>query len=162
MSAKEAKDYGLIDGVIMNPLKALQPLTAIADGNSEPAVSGAWPSHPLWLLQLMTLLYVVELNENHRIHYSLFENYLKCWIMMSWWHVYHINWRDIAVSFSWIKVYEMDRIVVDIALCSFCFCVVPSGCLMIIMNQLISSCSSLLWLSSHFQFQHFNPFGCSR
>eukprot|EP00262_Sarcandra_glabra_P022090 TRINITY_DN961_c0_g1_i1.p1 TRINITY_DN961_c0_g1~~TRINITY_DN961_c0_g1_i1.p1 ORF type:complete len:342 (+),score=58.16 TRINITY_DN961_c0_g1_i1:138-1028(+) len=26
MSAKEAKDYGLIDGVIMNPLKALQPL----------------------------------------------------------------------------------------------------------------------------------------
>ena len=28
MSAKEAKDYGLIDGVIMNPLKALQPLAA--------------------------------------------------------------------------------------------------------------------------------------
>ncbi|WOL06691.1 hypothetical protein Cni_G15425 [Canna indica] len=26
MSAKEAKEYGLIDGVIMNPLKALQPL----------------------------------------------------------------------------------------------------------------------------------------
>jgi len=26
MSAKEAKDYGLIDGVIANPLKALQPL----------------------------------------------------------------------------------------------------------------------------------------
>ncbi|CAH9141125.1 unnamed protein product [Cuscuta epithymum] len=26
MSAKEAKDYGLIDGVIMNPMKALQPL----------------------------------------------------------------------------------------------------------------------------------------
>ncbi|RID52524.1 hypothetical protein BRARA_H03114 [Brassica rapa] len=26
MSAKEAKDYGLIDAVIMNPLKALQPL----------------------------------------------------------------------------------------------------------------------------------------
>ncbi|KAL8166342.1 hypothetical protein V2J09_007841 [Rumex salicifolius] len=26
MSAKEAKDYGLIDGIIMNPLKALQPL----------------------------------------------------------------------------------------------------------------------------------------
>jgi len=26
MSAKEAKDYGLIDRVIMNPLKALQPL----------------------------------------------------------------------------------------------------------------------------------------
>ncbi|KAK1316162.1 hypothetical protein QJS10_CPA05g00221 [Acorus calamus] len=28
MSAKEAKDYGLIDGVILNPLKALQPLPA--------------------------------------------------------------------------------------------------------------------------------------
>ncbi|KAJ6940809.1 ATP-dependent Clp protease proteolytic subunit 5 [Populus alba x Populus x berolinensis] len=31
MSAKEAKDYGLIDGVILNPLKALQPLAAAAD-----------------------------------------------------------------------------------------------------------------------------------
>ncbi|XP_012569466.1 ATP-dependent Clp protease proteolytic subunit 5, chloroplastic-like [Cicer arietinum] len=30
MSAKEAKEYGLIDGVIMNPLKALQPLSAAA------------------------------------------------------------------------------------------------------------------------------------
>ncbi|KAF6143329.1 hypothetical protein GIB67_001273 [Kingdonia uniflora] len=29
MSAKEAKEYGMIDGVIMNPLKALQPLAAI-------------------------------------------------------------------------------------------------------------------------------------
>ncbi|XP_020592179.1 ATP-dependent Clp protease proteolytic subunit 5, chloroplastic [Phalaenopsis equestris] len=28
MSAKEAKEYGLIDGVIMNPLKAFQPLSA--------------------------------------------------------------------------------------------------------------------------------------
>ncbi|EPS73902.1 hypothetical protein M569_00853, partial [Genlisea aurea] len=28
MSAKEAKEYGLIDGVILNPLKALQPLAA--------------------------------------------------------------------------------------------------------------------------------------
>ncbi|KAH0470884.1 hypothetical protein IEQ34_000607 [Dendrobium chrysotoxum] len=28
MSAKEAKEYGLIDGVIMNPLKAFQPLPA--------------------------------------------------------------------------------------------------------------------------------------
>ena len=28
MSAKEAKEYGLIDGVVMNPLKALQPLPA--------------------------------------------------------------------------------------------------------------------------------------
>nr|GMD09356.1 ATP-dependent Clp protease proteolytic subunit 5, chloroplastic-like [Ipomoea batatas] len=28
MSAKEAKEYGLIDGVIMNPMKALQPLPA--------------------------------------------------------------------------------------------------------------------------------------
>lgn len=28
MSAKEAEDYGLIDGVIMNPLKALRPLPA--------------------------------------------------------------------------------------------------------------------------------------
>ncbi|CAL0300210.1 unnamed protein product [Lupinus luteus] len=32
MSAKEAKEYGLIDGVIMNPLKALQPLVAAAEG----------------------------------------------------------------------------------------------------------------------------------
>jgi ATP-dependent Clp protease protease subunit len=31
MSAKEAKDYGLIDGVILNPLKVLQPLAAAAD-----------------------------------------------------------------------------------------------------------------------------------
>ncbi|KAF9619805.1 hypothetical protein IFM89_009556 [Coptis chinensis] len=31
MSAKEAKEYGLIDGVILNPLKALQPLPATAD-----------------------------------------------------------------------------------------------------------------------------------
>ncbi|GAA0160664.1 serine protease [Lithospermum erythrorhizon] len=30
MSAKEAKEYGLIDGVIMNPLKALTPLAATA------------------------------------------------------------------------------------------------------------------------------------
>ena len=31
MSAKEAKEYGLIDGVILNPLKALKPLAATAD-----------------------------------------------------------------------------------------------------------------------------------
>ncbi|XP_010556690.1 PREDICTED: ATP-dependent Clp protease proteolytic subunit 5, chloroplastic [Tarenaya hassleriana] len=37
MSPKEAKEYGLIDGVIMNPLKALQPLsTSAADGNDSP------------------------------------------------------------------------------------------------------------------------------
>ncbi|XP_047339254.1 ATP-dependent Clp protease proteolytic subunit 5, chloroplastic-like [Impatiens glandulifera] len=30
MSAKEAKEYGLIDGVILNPLKAFQPLAATA------------------------------------------------------------------------------------------------------------------------------------
>ncbi|KAF5733544.1 ATP-dependent Clp protease proteolytic subunit 5 chloroplastic -like protein [Tripterygium wilfordii] len=36
MSAKEAKDYGLIDGVITNPLKALQPLAAAADSNGQP------------------------------------------------------------------------------------------------------------------------------
>ena len=28
MSAKAAKDYGLVNGIIMNPLKALQPLAA--------------------------------------------------------------------------------------------------------------------------------------
>ncbi|KAH1073898.1 hypothetical protein J1N35_026226 [Gossypium stocksii] len=33
MSAKEAKEYGLIDGVIMNPLKALQPLAPTSDSN---------------------------------------------------------------------------------------------------------------------------------
>ncbi|KAH7536851.1 hypothetical protein FEM48_Zijuj03G0030100 [Ziziphus jujuba var. spinosa] len=38
MSAKEAKDYGLIDGVILNPLKALQPLTASADSKDESGV----------------------------------------------------------------------------------------------------------------------------
>ncbi|XP_058770318.1 ATP-dependent Clp protease proteolytic subunit 5, chloroplastic-like [Vicia villosa] len=38
MSAKEAKDYGLIDGVIMNPLKALQPLTAAEEGNDQAIV----------------------------------------------------------------------------------------------------------------------------
>ena len=31
MSAKEAKDYGLTDGVILNPMKALQPLAAAAE-----------------------------------------------------------------------------------------------------------------------------------
>ncbi|KAH6799765.1 hypothetical protein C2S51_036249 [Perilla frutescens var. frutescens] len=31
MSAKEAKEYGLIDGVILNPLKALQPLAAAVE-----------------------------------------------------------------------------------------------------------------------------------
>ncbi|XP_031249135.1 ATP-dependent Clp protease proteolytic subunit 5, chloroplastic-like [Pistacia vera] len=31
MSAQEAKDYGLIDGVIMNPNKVLQPIAASAD-----------------------------------------------------------------------------------------------------------------------------------
>ncbi|CAI0469750.1 unnamed protein product [Linum tenue] len=31
MSAKEAQDYGLIDGVIVNPLKALRPLEAAAE-----------------------------------------------------------------------------------------------------------------------------------
>ncbi|XP_022155316.1 ATP-dependent Clp protease proteolytic subunit 5, chloroplastic [Momordica charantia] len=36
MSAKEAKEYGLIDGVIMNPLKALQPLAAAAATEAEP------------------------------------------------------------------------------------------------------------------------------
>lgn len=30
MSPKEAKEYGLIDGIIMNPRKALQPLAASA------------------------------------------------------------------------------------------------------------------------------------
>ncbi|KAL5707331.1 endopeptidase Clp [Ranunculus cassubicifolius] len=34
MSAKEAKEYGLIDGVILNPLKALQPLPPV-----DPAVA---------------------------------------------------------------------------------------------------------------------------
>ncbi|CAN4110956.1 unnamed protein product [Withania somnifera] len=31
MSPKEAKDYGLIDGVILNPMKALQPLAAAGE-----------------------------------------------------------------------------------------------------------------------------------
>ncbi|PON72377.1 ATP-dependent Clp protease proteolytic subunit [Trema orientale] len=35
MSAKEAKDYGLIDGVILNPLKALQPLAAAGDSEAD-------------------------------------------------------------------------------------------------------------------------------
>ncbi|KAL5561023.1 hypothetical protein UlMin_030770 [Ulmus minor] len=35
MSAKEAKEYGLIDGVIMNPLKALQPLAVTVDGEQD-------------------------------------------------------------------------------------------------------------------------------
>ncbi|KAG5625970.1 hypothetical protein H5410_011188 [Solanum commersonii] len=35
MSAKEAKEYGLIDGVIMNPMKALQPLAAAAEQSLE-------------------------------------------------------------------------------------------------------------------------------
>ena len=43
MSAKEAKEYGLIDGVILNPLKALQPLPVAAvestDESSEKATT---------------------------------------------------------------------------------------------------------------------------
>ena len=38
MSAKEAKEYGLIDGVIMNPLKALQPLAAAAEGKDRASI----------------------------------------------------------------------------------------------------------------------------
>lgn len=38
MSAKEAKEYGLIDGVIMNPLKALQPVAAIVEAEVESGV----------------------------------------------------------------------------------------------------------------------------
>ncbi|GLT43125.1 hypothetical protein SLA2020_170960 [Shorea laevis] len=39
MSPKEATDYGLIDGVITNPMKVLQPLAAAsADGNDSPSV----------------------------------------------------------------------------------------------------------------------------
>ncbi|GKU87026.1 hypothetical protein SLEP1_g1484 [Rubroshorea leprosula] len=38
LSPKEAKDYGLIDGVIMNPMKALQPLPAAsADSSNLPS-----------------------------------------------------------------------------------------------------------------------------
>lgn len=43
MSAKEAKEYGLIDGVIMNPLKALQPLKA----TSEAEVSSGVETSPV-------------------------------------------------------------------------------------------------------------------
>ncbi|TKY61701.1 ATP-dependent Clp protease proteolytic subunit 5 [Spatholobus suberectus] len=38
MSAKEAKEYGLIDGVIMNPLKALQPLSAAAEAKDQASI----------------------------------------------------------------------------------------------------------------------------
>lgn len=38
MSAKEAKEYGLIDGVIMNPLKAFQPLAAASAAAEESVV----------------------------------------------------------------------------------------------------------------------------
>ncbi|RZC21886.1 ATP-dependent Clp protease proteolytic subunit 5, chloroplastic-like isoform X1 [Glycine soja] len=44
MNAKEAKEYGFIDGVIMNPLKALQPLPAAVEGRMEPCTCafGIW------------------------------------------------------------------------------------------------------------------------
>ena len=35
MSAREAKEYGLIGGIIMNPLKALQPLAAMAEAETK-------------------------------------------------------------------------------------------------------------------------------
>ena len=38
MSAKEAKEYGLIDGVITNPLKALQSLSSAAEVNDRASV----------------------------------------------------------------------------------------------------------------------------
>jgi len=40
MSAKEAKEYGLIDAVISNPLKALRPLPA-ANGSADPSPTPA-------------------------------------------------------------------------------------------------------------------------
>lgn len=52
MSPKEAKDYGLIDGVIMNPLKALQPLPAAADGNDK---SGVWPTRVIIAINEMVI-----------------------------------------------------------------------------------------------------------
>ncbi|KAJ6807752.1 ATP-dependent Clp protease proteolytic subunit 5, chloroplastic [Iris pallida] len=39
MSAKEAKEYGLIDGVIINPLKALQPLPATEEEGAVASVN---------------------------------------------------------------------------------------------------------------------------
>lgn len=38
MNAKEAKEYGFIDGVIMNPLKALQPLPAAVEGKDRDSI----------------------------------------------------------------------------------------------------------------------------
>lgn len=38
MTAKEAKEYGLIDGVIPNPLKALQPLSVATEVNDKTSV----------------------------------------------------------------------------------------------------------------------------
>lgn len=50
MSAKEAKEYGLIDGVIMNPLKTLQPLPA---STSEEANWRTLPSNFLFRISHM-------------------------------------------------------------------------------------------------------------
>ncbi|XP_004300444.1 PREDICTED: ATP-dependent Clp protease proteolytic subunit 5, chloroplastic [Fragaria vesca subsp. vesca] len=41
MSAKEAKEYGLIDGVILNPLKALQPLPVAVESTDESSEKAA-------------------------------------------------------------------------------------------------------------------------
>lgn len=41
MSAKEAKEYGLIDGVILNPLKALQPLPVSVESTDESSEKAA-------------------------------------------------------------------------------------------------------------------------
>jgi len=38
MKAKEAKEYGFIDGAIMNPLKALQPLPAAVEGKDRDSI----------------------------------------------------------------------------------------------------------------------------
>lgn len=48
MSAEEAKDYGLIDGVVMNPHKILQPVAAAA---------GQWKSSQVRQLNFVTVAF---------------------------------------------------------------------------------------------------------
>lgn len=116
MSAKEAKDYGLIDGVIMNPLKALQPLPASVDDNEQQQQPDAWPFLVITVAINDPFFPYCEFDENglHTIFefVSMLKNYFNCITESS---------KNIcfAVSFSWFRASVKDQIV-DIVPCSLC------------------------------------------
>jgi hypothetical protein len=67
MSAKEAKEYGLIDAVISNPLKALRPL---------PEPVPAWVT--AWILLIESSFWAQDLYQNTKIR--LVMGQMQFWI----------------------------------------------------------------------------------